>query len=107
MNVIDEDRSVKMVQSDESNNQSVQELSSSNQINNTRENGRPAPLEILDRVTLNKPVETPRSTIKGILNVPIQTELKFSKENLNKAEDQLRRAFIEFYHKLRLLKSYR
>lgn len=67
---------------------------------------RPAPLDVLSRVTMNQTVETPRSTIKGFLNVPQQTELKFSRENLNKVEEQLKRAFIEFYHKLRLLKSY-
>ncbi|KAK2969046.1 hypothetical protein RJ640_007911 [Escallonia rubra] len=67
---------------------------------------RPAPLEILSRVTMNNTVETPRSTIKGFLQVPNQTELKFNRENLNKIQEQLKIAFIEFYHKLRLLKSY-
>ncbi|KAL1804300.1 hypothetical protein ACET3Z_032947 [Daucus carota] len=67
---------------------------------------RPAPLEILNRVTINNTLETPRSSIRGILNVPNQTELKFSKENLSKVEDQLKSAFVEFDHKLRLLKSY-
>ncbi|KAK9935103.1 hypothetical protein M0R45_022217 [Rubus argutus] len=67
---------------------------------------RPAPLDVLNRVTMNQTAETPRSTIKGFLNVPQQTELKFSRENLNKVEEQLKRAFIEFYQKLRLLKSY-
>ncbi|XP_074368350.1 uncharacterized protein LOC141708565 [Apium graveolens] len=43
---------------------------------------------------------------EGVLNVPIQTDLKFSPENLSKIEDQLRRVFIEFYNKLRLLKSF-
>ncbi|XP_004298410.1 PREDICTED: phosphate transporter PHO1 homolog 3-like [Fragaria vesca subsp. vesca] len=66
----------------------------------------PAPLEVLNRVTMNQTVETPRSTIKGFLNVPQQTELKFTRENLKKVEQQLRGAFIEFYQKLRLLKSY-
>lgn len=32
---------------------------------------------------------------------------KFSRRNLKKAEQQLKQAFTEFYHKLRLLKSYR
>lgn len=69
--------------------------------------GKPASLEILNRVTFNKSSDTPLPTIKGVLNVPIQTDLKFSQENLSKIEDQLRRAFMEFYNKLRLLKSYR
>ncbi|XP_073136539.1 phosphate transporter PHO1 homolog 3 [Henckelia pumila] len=67
---------------------------------------RPAPLEILQYVTFNTPQGTPRSTIKGILNIPNQTDLKFSKDNLKKAEAQLKKAFVEFYNKLRLLKSY-
>ncbi|CAM8884586.1 unnamed protein product [Rhodiola kirilowii] len=67
---------------------------------------RPAPLEVLDRVKFHNHLETPRSTIKGFLNVPRQHELKFSRENLKKVEDKLKVAFVEFYHKLRLLKSY-
>lgn len=74
---------------------------------NSKRAKRPAPLEILNRVTINNTLETPRSSIRGILNVPNQTELKFSKENLKKVEDQLKSAFVEFDHKLRLLKSYR
>ncbi|KAB2624512.1 phosphate transporter PHO1-like protein 3 [Pyrus ussuriensis x Pyrus communis] len=71
-----------------------------------RRGTRPAPLDILDRVTMNHTVETPCSTIKGFLNVAPQTELKFSRVNLNKVEEQLRGAFVVFYQKLRLLKSY-
>ncbi|KAL1551064.1 Phosphate transporter PHO1 3 [Salvia divinorum] len=67
---------------------------------------RPAPLEILDRVKFNTSQETPRSTIKGFLNLPNQADLKFTEDNLKKAEDQLKRAFVGFYQKLRLLKSY-
>ncbi|TKY58899.1 Phosphate transporter PHO1-like 3 [Spatholobus suberectus] len=67
---------------------------------------RPAPLEVLDHVQLNHTFETPRSTIKGVLNFPGLTELNFSRKNLNKIEEQLKRTFIEFYRKLRLLKSY-
>ncbi|XP_004297283.1 PREDICTED: phosphate transporter PHO1 homolog 3-like [Fragaria vesca subsp. vesca] len=67
---------------------------------------RPAPLDVLSRVTMNQTVETPRSTIKGFLNVPQQTELKFSRENLSKVEEQLKSAFVVFYQKLRLLKSF-
>ncbi|KAM6547412.1 hypothetical protein CsatB_019088 [Cannabis sativa] len=67
---------------------------------------RPAPLEILDHVTMNQTQETPRSTIKGVLKVPKQTELTFNRENLRKVEEQLKKAFVEFYQKLRLLKSF-
>ncbi|KAK8627753.1 hypothetical protein V6N13_135355 [Hibiscus sabdariffa] len=67
---------------------------------------RPAPLAILDRVEMNNTLETPRSTIKGVLQVEKHAELSFSRENLRKVEEQLKRAFVEFYQKLRLLKSY-
>ncbi|GLT62525.1 hypothetical protein SLA2020_351570 [Shorea laevis] len=36
----------------------------------------------------------------------MQTQLKFSRENLKKVEDKLKLAFVEFYQKLRLLRSY-
>ncbi|KAJ4873835.1 Phosphate transporter PHO1-like protein 3 [Raphanus sativus] len=76
-------------------------------VNTTRMRAvRPAPLDILDRVTINNTKETPRSTIKRVLQVPKQTDLKFSRENLTKVEEKLRVAFIVFYQKLRLLKSY-
>ncbi|KAF7809093.1 phosphate transporter PHO1-like protein 3-like [Senna tora] len=65
-----------------------------------------APLEILNHVQLNKTIETPRSTIKSFLNLPAQKELEFSRKNLNKVEEQLKNAFIEFHQKLRLLRNY-
>ena len=67
---------------------------------------RPASLEILNRAKINNTLATPRSTIKNFLKVPQQTELKFTRENLRKVEEQLKGAFFEFYQKLRLLKSY-
>ncbi|KAG7032233.1 Phosphate transporter PHO1-like 3, partial [Cucurbita argyrosperma subsp. argyrosperma] len=67
---------------------------------------RPPPLELLDRVTMNTTQETPISTIKGLFNFPKNSELQFNRENLNKIENQLKRAFVVFYHKLRLLKSF-
>ncbi|XVF85891.1 hypothetical protein PTKIN_Ptkin17bG0154200 [Pterospermum kingtungense] len=67
---------------------------------------KPAPLEVLKRVKMNNTLETPRSTIKGVLKFPNHADLSFSRENLRKVEEQLKRAFVEFYQKLRLLKSY-
>ncbi|XP_059592733.1 phosphate transporter PHO1 homolog 3 [Vitis vinifera] len=67
---------------------------------------RPAPLQILDRVKMNNTVETPCSTIKGFLNPDQLTALYFTRENLKRVEQKLKKAFIEFYHKLCLLKSY-
>ncbi|KAH7856526.1 hypothetical protein Vadar_002483 [Vaccinium darrowii] len=73
---------------------------------NNRRAVRPASLEILSHVKMNNTVETPRSTIKGFFSIPSQEEMKFNKENLKKVEEQLKRAFIEFYRKLRLLKNF-
>lgn len=66
---------------------------------------RPAPLEILDHVKINVDPDTPVSTLRNIIKSSL-SDLSFSKEELRKAEEKLRRAFIEFYQKLRLLKSY-
>ncbi|KAI3989029.1 hypothetical protein MKX01_033065 [Papaver californicum] len=67
---------------------------------------KPASLDVLNHVTINNTLETPRSTLKGILKVNKNNDITFGRENLKKAEGQLRRAFVEFYSKLRLLKSY-
>ncbi|XP_020220031.1 phosphate transporter PHO1 homolog 9 [Cajanus cajan] len=72
----------------------------------TMEGFRPASLEILDHVKINMNTpETPISTIKGLLSSP-NSEQSFSKRDLRKAEEQISIALKEFYHKLRLLKSY-
>lgn len=103
MDVIDEDRSNSGVRSNAISSDDKDSEGSSKTRGLTV---RPPPLEILERITINKSIETPRSTIRGVLNVPIQTDLKFTEENLNKVEEQLKRAFTEFYRRLRLLKSY-
>ncbi|KAM7493903.1 hypothetical protein LguiB_028512 [Lonicera macranthoides] len=117
MDVIEDDGSINQWKSDDSSDdEDVKEVKPVNQNvvieekkakNFRRKSKRPAPLDILDHMTMNNNVETPRSSIKEFLNiVPDQTELKFSKANLKKVEQQLKRAFIEFHHKLRLLKSF-
>ncbi|TKY65157.1 Phosphate transporter PHO1-like 9 [Spatholobus suberectus] len=72
----------------------------------TVEGFRPASLEILDHVKINMTTpETPISTIKGLLSSS-ESDQSFSKKELGKAEEQISIALKEFYHKLRLLKSY-
>ncbi|CAN1152680.1 Phosphate transporter PHO1 homolog 3 [Linum perenne] len=66
----------------------------------------PPQLEVLHHVHINNTLESPRSTIKGFIKVSENNKLKFTKGNLRNVEEQLKRAFIEFYQKLRLLKSY-
>ncbi|XP_050277234.1 phosphate transporter PHO1 homolog 3-like isoform X6 [Quercus robur] len=91
--------------SDDKDNKIVNQMVQEQRLKNMK-GARPAPLEILSHVKMNNTLETPRSTIKGFLNYPVQTELNFTRENLRKVEDQLKRAFVEFYQKLRLLKNY-
>lgn len=100
----DEDEEIE----EEENGTSVVSSGAVNDVTTSRMRAaRPAPIDVLDRVKINNTKETPRSTIKGVLKVSKQTELKFSRDNLMKVEESLKRAFIEFYQKLRLLKSYR
>nr|GMD55391.1 Phosphate transporter PHO1 -like protein 9 [Ipomoea batatas] len=66
---------------------------------------RPAPLHVLCDVRVNIQPETPISTLKNILKAS-NSQLKYSRAELRKAEERLRKAFMEFYGKLRLLKSY-
>ncbi|RZC72354.1 hypothetical protein C5167_035529 [Papaver somniferum] len=66
----------------------------------------PAHLEILSTVKINSPSGTARATIKGILKKKRKNNLSFNKKNLKKAEEQLQCAFVHFYHKLQLLKSF-
>ncbi|CAK7326126.1 unnamed protein product [Dovyalis caffra] len=110
MDVIEEGQSMHE-RSDESNHDKVEKdnidkKEQEEKPQSTDRKFRPAPLEILNRVKINSTVATPRSTIKTFLKVPQQTELKFTRENLRKVEEQLKGAFAEFYQKLRLLKSY-
>ncbi|CAA2968643.1 phosphate transporter PHO1 homolog 9 [Olea europaea subsp. europaea] len=66
---------------------------------------RPPSLQVLDHVKINMEPDTPVSTLKNVI-MSSKSDLSFNKDELRKAEEKLRRAFIEFYRKLRLLKSY-
>lgn len=110
MDAIEEDRSVRQGLSDDSTSgedriEAMNEKGKEKSPTIRRAN-RPAPIEILDRVKINNSLETPRSTLKGIIKVPEQPEMRYNNENLRKVEKQLKRAFTEFYNKLRLLRSY-
>ncbi|XP_013593906.1 PREDICTED: phosphate transporter PHO1 homolog 2-like isoform X3 [Brassica oleracea var. oleracea] len=68
--------------------------------------GRPAPIEVLDHIKINNTKETPRSTIKSVIHSSNHEEIKFTRRNLKEVEEKLKVAFVQFYQKLRLLKSY-
>lgn len=72
-----------------------------------KNDNREGPLEVLDHVKMNNTLESPISTIKGVFKDSKEDDLSFDGEELKKAEEKLRVAFIEFYHKLRLLEHYR
>ncbi|CAM8956144.1 unnamed protein product [Rhodiola kirilowii] len=69
---------------------------------------RMSSLGVLSHATIdNALVATPYTAIKDFFTHQHKHEEQdFSRRNLNKVEGQLRLAFIEFYNKLRLLKSY-
>ncbi|KAF5725377.1 phosphate transporter PHO1 9-like [Tripterygium wilfordii] len=66
---------------------------------------RPASLQVLDHVKINITPETPVSTVKTILNSS-ESGMSFSANELKKVESLMVRALVEFYQKLRSLKSY-
>ena len=57
-------------------------------------------LRVLEHVKMNSTVQTPISTVRGAFGDSRDGELR-------RVEEQLRVAFVEFYHKLHLLKHYR
>ncbi|KAK7841410.1 phosphate transporter pho1 like protein 3 [Quercus suber] len=65
--------------SDDRENEIVNQMVQEQRLKNMK-GTRPAPLEILSHVKMNNTLETPRSTIKGFLNYPVQTELNFTRE---------------------------
>ncbi|GMJ11643.1 PHO1 homolog 3 [Hibiscus trionum] len=65
---------------------------------------RLAPQEVLNHVKLNQATFTAAKV--NCVSKPKQTQMDFSRDNLKRIEKQLKRAFIEFYYKLRLLKNY-
>ncbi|GAA0166178.1 secondary carrier transporter [Lithospermum erythrorhizon] len=77
-----------------------------NSNNHKAEEYNPASLRFLNQVKINIEPETPRSTLKNVLNCSLDSDLSFSKVELKKAEEKLRLAFTEFYQKLGLLKNF-
>ncbi|XP_050227555.1 phosphate transporter PHO1 homolog 9 [Mercurialis annua] len=102
MEVIQEVEMSNGVNSDE---RSSDDDDNSTRSNNSIEGFRPASLEVLDHVKINVESETPVSTMKNIISSS-RSDLSYSKVELRKAEQLMTQAFITFYHKLQLLKSY-
>ncbi|OMP03552.1 pho1-like protein [Corchorus olitorius] len=66
---------------------------------------RPASLEVLNHVKINVEPETPVSTLRGVIKSS-KSDLSFSRQELRQAEEKIIKALVEFYRKLRLLRSY-
>ncbi|KAK8586832.1 hypothetical protein V6N12_021356 [Hibiscus sabdariffa] len=66
---------------------------------------RPAPLNVLDHVKINVERETPVSILRSVIKSS-KSDLLFDKQELRTAEEKISEAFVEFYRKLRLLKSW-
>ncbi|KAI9159876.1 hypothetical protein LWI28_002771 [Acer negundo] len=65
------------------------------------------PLDVLDHVELHNTLGTPYSIIRSFVNsTDQQKQVTFNRDTLKKIETKLKRAFIQFYHKIGLLKSY-
>ena len=76
-----------------------------NEREETLKSFRPASLDVLDHVKIKIEPETPVSTFRGVLSGSI-SDITFSKFELKKAEELMTQAFVVFYQKLRLLKSF-
>ncbi|KAK8631632.1 hypothetical protein V6N13_028414 [Hibiscus sabdariffa] len=66
---------------------------------------RPASLDVLDHVKINVELETPIATLRSVIKSS-KSGLSFSRQELRTAEEKISQAFVEFYRKLRFLKSY-
>ncbi|KAI9154367.1 hypothetical protein LWI28_025180 [Acer negundo] len=76
-----------------------------NERKETLKSFRLASLDVLDHVKIKIDPETPVSTLRGVLWGSI-SDITFRKCELKKAEELMTQAFVVFYQKLRLLKSY-
>ncbi|KAK8598478.1 hypothetical protein V6N13_094447 [Hibiscus sabdariffa] len=78
---------------------------SGEEMNKADRHFRPAPLNALDHVKINVELETPVSILRSVIKSS-KSDLLFDKQELRTAEEKISEAFVEFYRKLRLLKSY-
>ncbi|KAL3525909.1 hypothetical protein ACH5RR_014281 [Cinchona calisaya] len=62
-------------------------------------------LEVLDHIRINVEPETPVSTLKNVF-ISSKSDLSFSKEELEKVQEKIKQAFVQFHQKLRFLKRF-
>ncbi|XWS10668.1 hypothetical protein CRYUN_Cryun38cG0017000 [Craigia yunnanensis] len=62
---------------------------------------------VLNHVKLNQVIQAPFPAAKvNCVSINNHTQMNFTRDNLKKIQEQLKKAFIEFYYKLRFLKNY-
>ncbi|XP_073310364.1 phosphate transporter PHO1 homolog 9-like [Primulina huaijiensis] len=64
-------------------------------------------LSSLAHVKINIEPDCPVTTVRSVIKNATKSDLTFSMEEVRRAKDKLRRAFIEFHQQLELLKRYR
>ncbi|TMW86889.1 hypothetical protein EJD97_020744 [Solanum chilense] len=69
------------------------------------EHGR-TPSDVLECVKIQNTSDSPKSSVERLLLGNTEKECSFSQEELKEVEEKLKKAFVEFYHKLRRLNQY-
>ncbi|XP_027774630.1 phosphate transporter PHO1 homolog 10-like isoform X1 [Solanum pennellii] len=79
--------------------------SSENRDSSLGEHGR-TPSDVLECVKIQNTSDSPKSSVERLLLGNTEKECSFSQEELKEVEEKLKKAFVEFYHKLRRLNQY-
>ncbi|WMV42857.1 hypothetical protein MTR67_036242 [Solanum verrucosum] len=69
------------------------------------EHGR-TPSDVLECVKIQNTSDNPKSSVERLLLGTTEKECRFSQEELKEIEEKLKKAFVEFYQKLRHLNQY-
>ncbi|KAK4364925.1 hypothetical protein RND71_016283 [Anisodus tanguticus] len=64
------------------------------------------PSDVLECVKIQNTSDTPKSSVERLLLGTTEKECCFSQEELKEVEEKLKKAFVEFYQKLRRLNQY-
>ncbi|XP_069143853.1 phosphate transporter PHO1 homolog 10 isoform X2 [Solanum lycopersicum] len=64
------------------------------------------PSDVLECVKIQNTSDSPKSSVERLLLGNTVKECSFSQEELKEVEEKLKKAFVEFYHKLRRLNQY-
>ncbi|XP_019254643.1 PREDICTED: phosphate transporter PHO1 homolog 10-like isoform X2 [Nicotiana attenuata] len=79
--------------------------SSNNEEPSLKEHGR-TPSDVLECVKIQNTSDGPKSSVEKLLLGTTEKECSFSQEELKEVQEKLKKAFVEFYQKLRSLNQY-